>query len=305
VRPVDLLTVGEAFEDLIFAGLPRLPRPGEELRVPSFTTTVGGGAVITAIATARLGLRVGILTAVRPERAAALLNEQVTPYNMLEKADQPAVSVALSTVTDRTFVTFEGVNRSLELRLLDSLRRLPKRPRHIHFALSPARCAAWTPVVKRLRAAGAITSWDFGWNDRLVRDRAFRELARSVDWLFLNEREAKLYADAPSLAHAKRVWRDERANTVIKLGRRGAFAIANGAPMARDAARARVVDTTGAGDAFNGGFLAAILAGADPDQALRLGNYVGARSTEAIGGIASLPTRRALPQWALRCLEAV
>lgn len=266
-------------------------------------TAVGGGAVITAVAAARMGLRVGILTALRPERAGALLEEHITPYNLLEKTEQPAVSVALSTVADRTFVTFEGVNRSLEPRLLSSLRRLPRHPRHVHFALSPTRCAAWMPVVKRLRAAGATTSWDFGWNDRLVRDRAFRELARTVDWLFLNEREARLYSGAPSLAHAKRVWRDERANTVIKLGARGAFAIANGAPMARDAARARVVDTTGAGDAFNGGFLAAILGGADPADALRLGIYVGARSTEAIGGIASLPARRVLPQWALGCLE--
>ena len=54
--PVDIVTVGEAFEDLIFAGLPRLPRPGEEIRVPIFHATIGGGAVITAIAAARLGL---------------------------------------------------------------------------------------------------------------------------------------------------------------------------------------------------------------------------------------------------------
>ena len=55
---VDLLTVGESFEDVtIFAGLARMPRLGEERRVESLSTHPGGGAIITAIAAARLGLR--------------------------------------------------------------------------------------------------------------------------------------------------------------------------------------------------------------------------------------------------------
>jgi sugar/nucleoside kinase (ribokinase family) len=48
-----------------------------------------------------------------------------------------------------------------------------------------------------------------------------------------------------------------------------------------------VLDTTGAGDAFNGGFRAALVRGGNPRAALRLANDIGARSTEAIGGIAS------------------
>jgi sugar/nucleoside kinase (ribokinase family) len=63
-----------------------------------------------------------------------------------------------------------------------------------------------------------------------------------------------------------------------------------------------VLDTTGAGDAFNGGFLAALVRGGNPRAALRLANYIGARSTEGIGGIASLPVADALPVWARRTL---
>ena len=44
-----LLCAGEAFEDLIFVGLERLPGPGEEVRTDRFTATIGGGAVITAV----------------------------------------------------------------------------------------------------------------------------------------------------------------------------------------------------------------------------------------------------------------
>jgi sugar/nucleoside kinase (ribokinase family) len=293
VRRVDVLTVGEAFEDLIFAGLPRLPRAGEELRVPHFSTSAGGGVIITAVACARLGLRARAMTALSNARARGLRKERVAVTNLIRPGEQPALTVALSLPGDRAFVTYEGVNRSLQPRFLAALRQLGRRPRHVHFALSPENCAAWVPVVARLRRAGSTTSWDFGWNDRLVKDRAFPSLQASVDWLLLNDAEAKLYAGLV-----------RRSHMVIKRGPRGASALLNGSEIKTAAARASVVDTTGAGDAFNAGFLAGWLRGASIAQALRLGNYVGARSTEALGGLDALPTRRALPRWALASLEA-
>jgi sugar/nucleoside kinase (ribokinase family) len=55
------------------------------------------------------------------------------------------------------------------------------------------------------------------------------------------------------------------------------------------APRVGVVDTTGAGDAFNGGFLAALVRGRDLSDCLRLGVHVGSLSTRAAGGIDGLP----------------
>src|SRR5438046_9788238 len=59
---IELLTVGESFRDLVFVGLPHLPRSGEELKSERFVETIGGGAAITAVAAARLGLRVAMIT---------------------------------------------------------------------------------------------------------------------------------------------------------------------------------------------------------------------------------------------------
>ncbi|MGH7394804.1 MAG: carbohydrate kinase family protein, partial [Candidatus Methylomirabilales bacterium] len=61
-RTFPLVCAGEAFEDLVFFGLPRVPAPGEELKTSSVLRTVGGGALITAVAAARLGTRTRVVS---------------------------------------------------------------------------------------------------------------------------------------------------------------------------------------------------------------------------------------------------
>ena len=127
MRAVEIVTVGDGFEDLIFGGLPRLPRPGEEIRVPIFHATIGGGAVITAIAAARLGLKIGVMTAVGANAATTLGSEHINVINLRKAEERPAVTVALSTARNRSFVTFEGANAVLEPRLRRRLRALVLR----------------------------------------------------------------------------------------------------------------------------------------------------------------------------------
>jgi sugar/nucleoside kinase (ribokinase family) len=82
---------------------------------------------------------------------------------------------------------------------------------------------------------------------------------------------------------------------VITRGPRGAT-WTNGFETAQErAVPVDVVDTTGAGDAFNGGFLAGFIEGQPPRDCLRRGNIVGAASTTKAGGLAGLPTRRRRP----------
>ena len=58
-----LLTAGDAFEDLVFVGLDGLPALGEEVKTDTFHATIGGGAVIAAVAASRLGVPTAILSA--------------------------------------------------------------------------------------------------------------------------------------------------------------------------------------------------------------------------------------------------
>lgn len=284
-----LLCVGEAFTDLIFMGLGRLPRPGEELRTSRFTVTVGGGAVITAVAASRLGLRARVMSALGPDAVTRLRAERVGIINVIRPGERAAVSVAMSLPHDRSFVTFNGVNDRLERRLLSASRtwrgRSGPRAEFVHFALAPRDCAPWTALLRRLRSAGIGTSWDFGWHEDLASRRGFRTLADSVDYLFLNEQEAVMYARSRTLARAIEAWRQRPGHTIIKLGPAGSRWVGPDHNLQVGGRRRRPVDTTGAGDAFNGGFLAALSRGLAPADCLRLANRVGAQTTQHPGGL--------------------
>jgi sugar/nucleoside kinase (ribokinase family) len=293
VARLDLLTVGEAFQDLIFVGLPHLPKPGEELKTARFVSTIGGGAVITATAASRLGLRTAIVSGLSTDAVARLRRERVTVVNVKRASEAHAITVSLSTAHDRSFVTFNGVNERLQPRLPAAIAR--RRARHVHFAFSPGDCPRWARLVERLRSRGATTSWDFGWNPGLRSQPGFAALVASVDVVFVNEAESILYARTSRPPQAMAFWLRSARNIVIKRGPGGSRWIGDGIDAAAPAPRVRALDTTGAGDAFNGGFLFAFLRGRPPRACLRAGNFVGARSTLAAGGVDALPRRRDLP----------
>jgi sugar/nucleoside kinase (ribokinase family) len=282
-RRVHLVTAGEAFEDLIFYDLPRLPRAGEELKTSRFSRAPGGGAIITAVTAARLGIHTTVISAVGDLVRTALRAERIALRDLRREEEAAAITVAISTKGDRSFVTYNGVNDRLEARLLEAVPRV--RAAHVHCAFFPARCSRWVRVTRDLQRRGSTVSWDFGWNPPLVHDPGFDALLRGLNLVFVNEVEARLYARRRSLPAALAWWKDTARATVVKLGRRGATYLSRQAVLRAPGHRVKVVDTTGAGDAFNGGYLSALLRGGDPGECLQRGNEAGARSTTRAGGV--------------------
>lgn len=286
----DLVTAGEGFDDFVFYALDRLPGRGQEIRTDAFSRSPGGGAVITAIAAARFGLRCAVVSGLSGAAARILRDEGIAVRNLRRRDEPPAITVALSTRRDRGFVTFNGMNARLPGRIRLLIGRV--RARHVHLAFSPRPCHPWIAVVDALRRRGISSSWDFGWNPGLALDPQFGPLARSVDYLFLNRDETLMYARSASMARAIDRWRRAPRAVVIKLGAGGSRLVGGGSDVRAAAVPVRALDTTGAGDAFNAGFLAARLRGSGFRAALRIGNRVGALSTRGAGGIAGLPRWR-------------
>jgi sugar/nucleoside kinase (ribokinase family) len=158
----------------------------------------------------------------------------------------------------------------------------------VHLAFSPVACRAWLPRLAAWRREGITTSWDSGWNEQLVDDPDFTALLGAVDYVMMNEQEALLFSRTRTIARAVKALRETTRTTILKFGPRGSRWISADADLSVPAPRVRTLDTTGAGDVFNGGFLAARLGGASPRQALAAGNRVGAESTRALGGIEGL-----------------
>jgi len=171
----------------------------------------------------------------------------------------------------------------LEERLVRLIPRV--KASHVHLCFYPHDCARWTAIVSKLRKRGLTTSWDFGWNEPLTNDRGLTDLIDALDFVFVNEHEARLYTGSTTLEQSIPEWRGRKAITIVKLGEAGAVWLAPDRDIHVDAPSVKVVDTTGAGDSFNAGFLVAWMNGKTPEQCLTAGNRVGAAATRQAGGL--------------------
>ncbi|HET9698489.1 MAG TPA: carbohydrate kinase family protein [Terriglobales bacterium] len=299
-----LIAAGEFFFDLIFYKLERLPRMGEELVTPNFTLVLGGGAATTAIVAARLGRRVQLATVLGDtsldEYAIDELKKQkITPELIKRQSNSMgAITVAVSLPKDRFFLTYPGANVFLEKYLLSSsTRKKLAAGAHVHFALSPREWKPYAGLLQHLKSQGLSTSWDLGWHPEAVRRPGFRECYAALDIVFLNRIEALKFANEKTVEKAIRKLAMPGQVVVVKLGAEGAMALGPTGLLRSKGMGVKAIDTTGAGDAFNGGFLHAWLDGKNLRHCLRTGNICGALSTTKPGGSAAAPNETQLARF--------
>ncbi len=291
----DLVVFGEFFSDMIFYCLPQRPRFGEESKTDSFLVAPGGGLSTTAIAASRLGTVTGIITRVGADA------EYLPTWNQIaqEKLDitacefrkdlPTALTVCIAYKTDRMMVTHEPINRRLE-DLLDhaAVRRKLNQTRHVHLACALRRPAKWQPVLRDLRERGITISADFGWNPDISVNQLI-SIIRYCDFIFPNEHEALAITGASSPMNALEKLQEWVKVPVVKLGAKGSLLMAEGTVYRQPALPVPLVDATGVGDAFNGGFLHAFLHGMGWDDCLRAGNICGSLAGTRPGGSGGLP----------------
>jgi sugar/nucleoside kinase (ribokinase family) len=208
-----------------------------------------------------------------------------------------ALTVCIAYNTDRMMVTHEPINRRLE-DLLDheAVQRKLAQARHVHLACALRRPAKWLPTLRRLRERGLTVSADFGWNPETSVNQLI-SIVRHCDFIFPNEHEAQRSPEpAPHCAPSKNC-RTGCGVPVVKLGARGALLMAEGKVYRQPALPVPVVDATGAGDAFNGGFLHAFLRGSGWDDCLRAGNICGSLAASQPGGLHGLPGPQEYNRW--------
>jgi sugar/nucleoside kinase (ribokinase family) len=295
---LDLLIFGDANPDLVLHGGDVVPAFGQaEHLVDAATLTVGGSGAILACGAAKLGLRVAISAVVGDDLFGRFMRDALSQAGVdtngigVDETMQTGITVVLSGSNDRAILTMPGTLASLRSELIDG--SLLARARHVHvssYYLQTGLAPALPGLFDEIHAAGATTSLDPNWDPTGVWNGGLLELLPKVDVFLPNAMEATRSAHTSDLEGAVRALAARARLVVVKNGDRGAIAGEGDALYRVDGVLTQAVDTTGAGDSFDAGFLAAWLNGEPVDVALAIANACGSLSTRAMGGVDAQPT---------------
>jgi sugar/nucleoside kinase (ribokinase family) len=294
-RDVDILVAGEINPDIVISDPDPVPRFGEiERVVSSVAITVGSSSAIFASGAARLGLRVAFVGVVGDDPFGRYMLDAMAGRGIdvsacrVEPAEPTGATVILTSGRDRAMLTAMGSIGALEPDVVPDA--LLDRARHLHvggFYLqerSRGRLPAWFAEV---RERGLTTSFDTNWDPTERWDGGVRAMLHAADVFLPNEAEATRIAGVDGAEAAAAALAGIGGSiVVVKRGAAGAVAARAGEPpVSVDAMPVDPLDTTGAGDSFNAGFLLAWLRGDDLLSCLELGAVCGALSTRAVGGV--------------------
>lgn len=317
-RSHDLLVLGELNADVVADCGDTLPVFGQrEQLIDRAALTLGSSGAITASAAAALGLRVAFAGVVGDDPLGSYVLESLAAQGVDVSAcvrrpgRRTGMTVVLSRHGDRSMLTFPGTMAELTVR--DVPDALLTGARHVHvssYFLQDGLRPELPALFARLADAGVTTSLDPGWDPAEEWDSGLAATLRAVRWFLPNEQE--LHHIAAALTGGGT---DDPLGTVaalgtgvaVKLGATGAAVrdrdtgarAGTPAPTGDDGRSGRVtvtpvdpVDTTGAGDNFNAGFVAGLLGGEQPRDALALAAACGSVSVLGFGGTGRHATAR-------------
>lgn len=256
----------------------------------------GGSAANTAVVAAMLGARTGFIGKVRDDALGHTFAHDLEAVGVrfatpMAGPEAPATGRCLINVTpdaERTMCTFLGAARGLRLPDVDSAALSSAKVTYVEGYLwdEPHAHEALEVAIERVHAAGRLFS--FTLSDSFLVDRFRNEFLdlceEDIDILFANEHELCSLFQTSSLDTAASRIADLCQITTITMGPRGALVVNGSNVIEVEAAEVhRVVDTTGAGDAYAGGFLYAYVTGHSLRKCAAVGNIAAGEVISRIG----------------------
>ncbi|MCC7447319.1 MAG: carbohydrate kinase family protein [Anaerolineae bacterium] len=297
--PPTLICYGDLCTD-IFAKTDAFPQPGQDAVVDHLAFMPAGSAANCAVTAARLGVPTMFIGVVGSDLLGAMLVDDLKANHVdvthLRQVDGTSgATIALVGANgEHTFYSYRGVNGSAAYGLVP--------PDLIHagdflhvsgysFQAEHSRQTALA-LIRQAKAVGAPISLDASFHfARQARDQ-FCTILADLDFIFPNAEEAHLISGMDNPAEAAAIIRALGPKiVVIKQGRAGCtIDTAQGQMFVPAYPVDPVVDTTGAGDAFCGGFLAARLWGWEAANAAQIGHAAAAQVIRQWGGHVGAPT---------------
>lgn len=300
----DVFVYGDINVDVLVPNTDTLPPGGEEWDVPVMETMPGGGAALFAMGLAKLNLHPVFKGALGGDCYGHYLFDCMKSVGVdtelleVNPEKKTGISISFTNERDRSFLTFRGTNADIDFGQIPM--EQVKDARHIHVTgyCGSRKHDQYLTLLKKLKKETDVTiSFDLGWDDSGEWNPAIRELFPYIDVLFMNETESIHYGRTKTAEEAAKEFAGYGPLTVIKLGKKGSLAVKDGQVYHKEGFTVSVVDTTGAGDSFNAGFLYGFLRGAAVEESLRFGNGCGALSCTGLGGNTAFPTEETLLQF--------
>ncbi len=299
-----ILVIGELNVDIVATGLRSVPEMGAEILAENCEVTLGSASAIFAAGIAKLGHEVTFISHVGQDYFGdfclrTLKQSGVSIRNVTRKPEEKTgVTIALSGKRDRALVTYAGAVATLTADSIDD--KVMARQDHLHltsYYLQTGLRPSFGPLLQHAKALGLTTSFDPNSDPNDKWDKNIGAVLNYTDVLFVNEREAMRLTGSKSLNSALKTLGAKAHCAVVKRGARGAMAIQNEKISKAAGFKVRAIDTTGAGDSFNAGFVSAYLRHVPLAECLRIGNACGALSALSVGGTAGQPTQHELEEF--------
>jgi sugar/nucleoside kinase (ribokinase family) len=297
-QTLDCIVAGDVNVDLLIEGVTELEIDKEKLAT-RMDLVLGGSSGITAFNLARLGTRVGIVTVIGKDSFGQFVEERLEAAGVQMEAlrrhatEKTGITIWHSKNQKRAAVTYPGTIAML--RAEDISDDYLRGARHLHighyFLLAELHKDA-ARLFRKAKQFGLTTSVDCNYDPTEHWDSGIRDVLRYTDIFFPNEDESRFLTGKKSASGAARELGKLAGTVVVKLGVRGALVYGRGESFRVRAVKARVVDTTGAGDSFDAGFLSRFLRGGSLRECARAGASAGARCVTRVGGTAAFEGKK-------------
>ena len=298
-----IVVVGSINLDLV-VGADRIPKVGETVAGNTFNTFFGGKGANQAVAAAKLGYPVAMVGCVGTdafgEQLRQGLNNAGVDTNGVSSVEGPSGVALITTTTngENNIVVVPGANKHLE-------------PELLHEAAPILEDAGMllTQLESPFDTVDYLVQFAERNNIPLILDPApardlSMSLLRRVSWITPNETEVeellkrRILSDGDYHAAAECLLSCGSKNVLLKVGSRGALvAQQDGSKVMIPAFPVDAVDTTAAGDAFNGSFAVALMKGLNAVQSARFASAVAAISVTRPGAQPSMPTLQEVEQF--------
>ena len=275
--------------------------------VESIRQSLGGNGANTCYTLGKLGVPVRLLSMAGPDAFGEYALAQLQSAGVDTAGVRPSIGptstsiVLVNAAGERRFLHLAGSSTEIFIDPDDFTSELAAGVTHYHlatpFTLKRMR-RRWPELLRRAQAAGVHTSLDTQWDSQGLWMEDIGPCLPHLDIIFLNQDEAKMLAGSTDPPEIARVLLGRGAGTVVlKSGAEGCAVFTSGAELRVPAFPVPVVDTTGAGDCFAGGYLAALARGAAHAEAARFANAVGAMVVQQLGAVAGVRNWDETQRW--------